>query len=319
MKAATQERYGVEAIEVADRPIPEPGPGQIRVRIESASLNPSDWYFASGKPAFIRLMSGLRRPKSEVIGSDGAGVVDTIGPDVAGFAIGDRVFGVFGGAFAEHAVAKVDRVAHIPDGVDVDTAAGLPIAGVTALQAIERGQVAGRRVVVNGASGGVGHYAVQIAVAYGAGEVVGVCSGPNVELVRSLGAAEVVDYNAGDFTDTPADVLIDCAGNRSVADVARMLRPGGTWIGVGSVDKGGPILGMLPAMLGRTISTRLRRINMQNFVAAETAERLTELARLTADGSIRTVIDTDYRLDEIAKAFAHLETNRTTGKIIIRP
>lgn len=318
MRAATQVRYGLDAIKVGEYPDPTPGPGEVLVAIEVASLNPADWYRAGGKPVFIRLLEGLRRPKRPIVGSDGAGIVEAVGPDVQGLAVGDRVFGCFRGSFAERAVAKADRIAPIPDGVDFDTAAGLPIAGVTAWQAVERGSVDGRRVVVNGASGGVGHYAVQIAVAEGA-EVVGVCSTPNLELVSSLGAHEVVDYTTSDFTNTPFDVLIDCAGNRSVAEVARAMSPDGTWVGVGSVNKGGPVLGVLPAMVGRMASAKLRRISVQNFVAGETTDRLAVLGRLAAAGKLRTVVDAEFKLDDIAGAFQHLETDRTVGKLLIRP
>ncbi|NNE97140.1 MAG: NAD(P)-dependent alcohol dehydrogenase [Acidimicrobiales bacterium] len=317
MKAAVQERYGIDAIRVQERPVPEPGPDQVRVRIDAASINPADWHKATGTPGMIRTSEGFRRPKAEIIGTDAAGTIDAVGTNITDFEIDERVFGKVQGAFAEFALAPAAGLVRIPDGVPMADAAGLPIAGVTALQGVEKGDVGGKRVVISGASGGVGTYAVQIARAMGAAHITGVCSGRNTELVRSLGADDVIDYTTDDWTTKgPYDVLLDLAGTRRFADVKLALNPGGRWIMIGPDSKDG-LLGPIPQIVGLMARAKFSPIDMSVFVAEETAERLQALADLYSAGSIRTVIDRSYKLDEVVEAYRYLETRRARGKVVI--
>jgi NADPH:quinone reductase-like Zn-dependent oxidoreductase len=279
-------------------------------------MNPADWYLALGEPALMRLAVGLRKPKHEIVGSDFCGTVDAVGPGVTDVAVGDEVFGSGIGAFSQYAIAKVDRIVSKPASMSAAEAAGLPIAGVTALQGFETVEVEGRRVVVNGASGGVGHYAIQIALALGASHVAGVCSTRNLELVESLGAHEAIDYTSDDFTSRNYDVIVDCAGRRSFADVKRCLSPGGNWIMIGA-EKGGPIVGPLPAMVGLIVRSKFAGISMRNFVASETADRLASLAAFVDQGKLKTHIECEYPLDEIRAAFDHSASHRSRGKVII--
>ncbi len=319
MKAATQGRYGLEHIGVQDVPVPEPASGMVRVAVNVASINPADWHLASGTPMFLRLTEGLRQPNEFVIGRDVAGTVDAVGAGVTNLQPGDRVFGSMTGGFAPYALAKADRVARIPDTVDDDTAAGLPIAGVTALQALEKGGVGGKTVVINGASGGVGHFAVQMAKTLGATSVTGVCSGRNAELVASLGADRVVDYTKADFTDHAHDVIIDCAGSRSTSELKSGLTDsGGRLIMVGPA-KGGKVMGPLPELLAMAARFAVSPHKLTVFTAEETAERLERLAAMAADGSLITHIDRDFKLADISDAFQYLGTHRAKGKVLIRP
>ncbi len=323
MRAATQDKYGIDAINVTDEPVPEPGPGQVRVKIEVASMNPLDWHFALGRPRFVRLLIGLRRPKERVIGSDFCGTVDAVGPDVGdaaagGFDVGEAVFGsARTGAFAEYALAKVDRIARQPSGMTAGEAAGLPIAGITALQSFEDIDLKDKRVVINGASGGVGHYAIQIAKALGAAHVTAVCSTRNLDLVKGLGADDVIDYTVHDFTTRTYDVVLTCAGRRSFNDIKRCLAPDGHWVMVGP-EKGGPIIGPLPAIMGLTVRSKLTGLNFNSFTAAETKERLDNVTALANSGELRTHIEREYSLDEVRDVFHHAGTHRTQGKITIR-
>lgn len=323
MRAVTQDRYGIDALQVTDEPIPEPKAGEVRVRVDVASMNPFDWHFTRGRPAFIRLAGGLRRPKKRIVGTDLCGVVDAVGDDVSsseagGFDIGDVVFGSAAGAFAEYVNVKVKRLVRKPDVISHGEAAGLPVAGVTALQSFEGFDVAGKRVVINGASGGVGHYAIQIAKHLGAAHVAGVCSTRNLEFVKDLGADEVIDYTSDDFTRRQHDLIIDCAGRRSFSDVKRCLAADGRWVMVGP-EKGGPILGPVPAVLGLTVRSKLTRLDFNSFITDETKERLEEIARLVNEGHLQTHIEREFKLDEIRDVFAHAGSHRTRGKITIRP
>lgn len=318
MRAALLHRYGHEHITIAELDAPRPGPGEVLVTVEAASINPADWHKAAGAPYFMRLTEGLRRPKTERVGTDGAGRIDAVGAGVTDLQVGDRVFGSFKGSFATQALASVERIARVPTGVEVDEAAGLPIAGVTALQAVERAGVAGRRVVVNGASGGVGTFAVQLARAEGAAEVVGVCSGRNRELVRALGADRVVDYETEDFTEQPFDVLIDCVGSKKPRAVKRALSEDGVWVLLGSRQKRG-LFGPLGQMLTSMAAMSIARQSLVVFIAEETVPRLERLAQFMAEGKIRTVIDRIVVLDVVTGAFDYLATSRAQGKVLILP
>jgi len=315
MRAVQQNAYGLDAIEIVDHVVPEPGEGRVRVRVEKASMNPADWHFAIGRPLFMRLIAGLRRPKHALIGSDFAGVIDALGPEVTGFEIGDKVFGSGIGAFSEFADAKAERVARTPASMTAAEAAGLPIAGVTAFQALEDLEVAGKRVVVNGASGGVGHYAVQIALAQGAAHVAGVCSTKNLDLVAGLGA-EAIDYTTDDFTAGSYDILLDCVGSRPFGEVKSCLNPGGHWVLIGA-GRGGPLLGPVPALIANIVKSKFSDFKVKNVMAEETSERLAALAKLVDEGKLRTHIEREYPLAEIRAAYDHSESKRSRGKVII--
>ena len=307
-------------LELADLPEPEPGEREIRVRVKAAAVNPLDGHYMRGEPYFLRLGAGLGAPDDTRLGVDFAGVVEAVGPGVERFTAGDRVFGAADGAFAEYVLASEDRaIVAIPDGVSFADAAALPIAAVTALQALrEKGRLEpGEKVLINGASGGVGTFAVQIAKAMGA-EVHGVCSTRNVELVRSLGADRVYDYRNEDYTEGEQayDLVVDMVGNHSVGKNQRVLKPAGRLVIVGG-PKGNwvaPLIRPLGALLrspftGKELSVLLARLR---------SEDLETLAAMVAAGEIEPVLDHSFPLREAADAIRYSETGRARGKILIR-
>ena len=255
MKAIVQERFGSpDVLQFVDIDQPEIGPDDVLVRVHAAALNPYDWHMLRGDPYVARLMGtvGLTRPKPRIAGVDGAGIVEAVGANVRGLRPGDEVLGRFEGSFAEYARAEADRVVPKPARLTFEQAAGVTMAGQTALRAIrDVGQVqAGHRVLVNGAAGGVGSFAVQIAAALGA-EVTGVCSTGNVELVRSLGAAHVIDYTKEDFTDGRVryDVVQDNVGNQPLRRLRRALTPTGTLVSNAGGSPDGHVFGPIGAIL----------------------------------------------------------------------
>lgn len=316
MTAVVQRAYGLDAIEVDQRPVPTAGPGQVRIAVAASSLNPMDWHLATGSPAVVRLAEGFRRPKHEILGREACGVVDQLGPGVADFEVGQTVFGWTTGAFAEYAVVEVDRAWPAPTTITAFECAALPIAGATALQAIELGSVQGKRVLVNGASGGVGHYAVQIARARGAALVAGVCSQNNADFVRGLGADQVIDYGIEDFTLQPWDVIVDCIGNRSDSDVRRALVDDGRWIVVGDHDKAG-LLGPLPRLMARLIRWRFGSQSCRWFVQSEDVRYLEELATLVDNGLIRSHLSETVGVGGVRSGYDRIESGRTVGKISV--
>jgi NADPH:quinone reductase-like Zn-dependent oxidoreductase len=241
MRAIVYHRYGspdfVEYVETAQ---PTPLTGEVLIRVSAASVNPYDWHFLRGMPIFIRVFTGVRRPKSARLGADAAGVIAATGPGVTRFKPGDVVFGTCKGAFAEFACARETNLAVKPEALSYEEAASLPIAGITALQGLrDCGRVQpGQRVLINGAAGGVGTFAVQIGKWMGA-HITGVCSTRNLELARSIGADGVIDYTVQDFTETddPYEVIFDLVGNRPRKEIRRALRPTGIFVGCGG---GGP-------------------------------------------------------------------------------
>jgi NADPH:quinone reductase-like Zn-dependent oxidoreductase len=315
--------YGTsEVLKLAEVEKPVPGDDEILVKVRAAAVNPYDWHFMRGTPYVMRLGSGLRKPKEIRFGVDYAGTVTAVGRNVTRFKPGDDVFGGRTGALAEYVAARADRaVARKPAGLSFEQAAAIPIAAVTALQGLrDKGLVtAGNKVLINGASGGVGTFAVQIAKSLGA-HVTGVCSTRNVELVRSLGADAVVDYTSEDFTqgEQRYDVIIDNVGNRSLADVRRVLQPDGRYvlIGGGGPDEGkwiGPFVKPIQAMVtGLFVNQK-----MGMFIAQLNAEDLERLADLMQSGKVTSVIDRSYPLAETAAAISYLETGRARGKVII--
>ena len=322
MRAVVRSRYGPpEVLAVQEVAVPTPDPEGVLVEIRAAALNPFDWHQMTGAPWLLRGEAGLLRPKSSRLGGDLAGRVVAIGEAVTGFAPGDEVVGVCEGALAEYTVAPPDRIVAKPAKVSFPDAAGLGIAGLTALQGLRRhGQLrAGQRLLVNGASGGVGTAAIQLGKWLGA-EVTGVCSTRNVELVRSLGADHVVDYTNEDFTDTDTryHVLLDNQGNRPIGACHRLLEEGGTYVIVGGA-KTNPLFGPMGRMLGSVIRFSVGSRNAKPFIADVDASDLAQLAELMETGALRSVIDSVHPLDHIQKAMMRLGEGHARGKILIDP
>ncbi|MEM9607618.1 MAG: NAD(P)-dependent alcohol dehydrogenase [Actinomycetota bacterium] len=311
----------VDELRVSEAAVPEIGPDQLLLRVEASSVNPFEFHMSTGTPYFLRLTNGLRRPKSPTLGSDVAGEVVAVGAEVDGFAVGDRVVGGADGAFAEFAVSKPKHLTHRPDSMSAEDGGPLSIAGLTALQGLrDSGQVeAGQRVLLVGAGGGVGTYAVQIAAAMGA-EVTGVCSTGKVDLVRSLGARQVVDYTTDDaLAEVGAyDVIFDVAGGASVGRFLRALTPGGRYV-MASGDKSKRWLGPIPRVIGALIRSRFSSRTAVMFIASVSGEDMAELVALYERGELRTVIGHRFILDEIAEALAVIEDGHATGNVLVSP
>jgi NADPH:quinone reductase-like Zn-dependent oxidoreductase len=320
MKAIVYHRYGkptdVLALGEADKPAV--ADDDVLVRVHAASINPLDWHFVTGTPYFARLVVGLRRPKAPVPGVDFAGTVETVGKDVDHAQPGDEVFGGRDGAFAEYVAVK-KAVVPKPTGVSFEDAAAVPIAGVTALQALrdKGGLQAGQRVLVNGASGGVGTFAVQIAKVLGA-EVTAVCSPHNVETARSLGADRVIDYTQEDFTRDGAryDLMLDVPGNRSWSECKRVLVEDGTYVLAGGPKKNRWI-GPMGMAIGRQLISKVGDRRAVRFLAKLSREDLTYLGDLLADGRVKPVIEKRYPLAEVPEALAYLGQGHARGKLVI--
>ena len=319
MKAIVSERYGPpDALELRDVDKPALEPHQVLVRVHASSVNPAEWYRVHG-PFFARLPNGLRRPKQPAVGSDLAGQVEAVGADVKEFQPGDEVFGTGLGAWAEYAVAREPRLVRKPANVSWEEAAAVPIAAITALQALrDHGQVQpGQKVLINGAAGGVGTYAVQLAKWFGA-DVTAVCSTQNVELVRSLGADRVVDYTQEDFTrgDGRYDLMLDVAGSRPFRQFRRVLTPGARVIAVGApMSHRG--LGPLKHLAGTRLTALGRGQKVVNFVAKISKEDLEVMRDLLEAGTVRSAIDRRYELSQVPDALRYLGTRHARAKLVI--
>lgn len=316
MQAVVNHRYGPpEGLRLEEVEKPAPGPDQVLVHVRAASINPADWHMMRGSPALVRLMSGLSRPKEIGFGSDAAGTVEAVGADVTHVQPGDEVFGTRTGACAEYVCGK--NFVRKPARLTFEQASTLGIAAITALQGLrDKARLeAGQRVLVNGAAGGVGTFAVQIAKALGA-EVTGVCSTRNVDMVRSIGADHVVDYTAEDFTKSSEryDVMLDCIGNHSLSECRRVLTPKGGLVLVGGDVKG---FGLLASLLGPVLVSPFVGQRLLSFLAKVTREDLTVLADLAEDGKITPVIDREYPLSDTAEAIRYLEAGHACGKVVI--
>jgi NADPH:quinone reductase-like Zn-dependent oxidoreductase len=323
MKAIVHCEYGTaDVLRLEDVGKPVPGDDEILVRVHAAGLNPLDWHEMRGTPYVMRLGSGLRKPKDLRLGVDYAGTVEAVGAGVTRFKPGDEVFGGRSGALAEYVVARADRaVALKPPNLSFEQAGGVAIAATTALQGLrDAGQLKpGQKVLINGASGGVGTFAVQIAKAMGA-EVTGVCSTRNVELVRSLGADHVIDYRQQDYTagDARYDVILDNVGNRSLLENRRVLVPEGRYvlIGGGGPDAGdwiGPLVRPLQAVLLSPFVSQ----HMGLHLATLTNEDTDVLASMLRSGVVTPVIDRRYPLGRTADAIRYLEEGRARGKVVV--
>jgi NADPH:quinone reductase-like Zn-dependent oxidoreductase len=321
VKAVVQDRFGPpDVLTVADTGLPEAGPGDVLVRVHAAALNPADWHILRGDPLVARLMGvGLARPKARVAGIDAAGVVEAAGVDVRGLRKGDEVLGFCRGAFAEYACAAAELVVPKPASLTVEQAAAVPVAATTALRGIREvgGVRAGQRVLVNGAGGGVGTYAVQIAAALGA-EVTGVCSTGSVELVRSIGAAHVIDYTAEDFTGGRAryDVIFDNVSSLPLARLRRALTPKGTLVLNGGGSPGhvfGPVTGIAGAVVANVfVSQRLRPLPSR-----QDREELLAVTRLIEDGKLTPVVGRTYPLADTAEGLRYVEQGHARGKVVV--
>jgi NADPH:quinone reductase-like Zn-dependent oxidoreductase len=319
MRAVTQDRYGdADVLRVAEVPRPTIGDHEVLIRVSAAGLDRGTEHLMTGTPYAVRLALGLRRPRQPIAGRDVAGTVAQVGSAVTRFAVGDEVYGMAGGSFAEYAVAKEDKLAPKPATLSFVQAAVVPISAGTALQAlVDAGRVqAGQSVLVIGASGGVGTYAVQLAKAFGA-DVTGVCSTAKLGLVASLGADRVLDYRHDDFADGTRryDLILDAGGGAALGRLRRALTPRGTVVFVGS-ENGGRLTGLGRPMRGALISPFVpQRLVM--LIAKERASHLETLTGLIDSGRVVPSLDRSYPLDEVADAMRRLESGQVQGKLAI--
>jgi NADPH:quinone reductase-like Zn-dependent oxidoreductase len=317
MKAIVYHKYGspnVLKLEEIEKPTPQDD--EVLIRIYAASVNAADWHLLRGKPFLVRLMGyGLLKPKNTIIGSDIAGRVEAVGRNVKQFQPGDEVFGTIRGGFAEYVCAREDALVLKPANISFEEAAAAPMAAVTALQGLrDKGQIQpGQKVLINGASGGVGTFAVQLAKSFGA-EVTGVCSTRNVEMVRSIGADHVIDYTQEDFTQNGQryDLILAANGYHSIADYKRALRPRGTY-----VMTGGSNAQMFQAMLlGPWISMTGSK-KMGNLMAKLNQKDLGFMKELLIAGKVVPVIERRYPLSEVPEALWYVEEGHARGKVVI--
>jgi NADPH:quinone reductase-like Zn-dependent oxidoreductase len=321
LKAFVHKEYGRPepgVLDLGEVDVPVPEDDQVLVRVHASSVNPVEWYGVTG-PYFARIGAGLRKPKDARVGADLAGVVEAVGLEVQGLRPGDEVFGTGAAAWAKYAVARASRVAPKPANASIEESAAVPVAGLTALQGLrDHGKVqAGQKVLINGASGGVGTFAVQLAKALGA-EVTAVCSTRNVEQARALGADRVVDYTKEDFTTLGIrhDLMVDIAGSRSFLACRRALKPDATFVLVGGkmTYRG---LGPLPHIAGTIVKSLFRSQKMKFFVAKITTEDLSRMRELIEAGKVRPVVERTYPLSEARDALAHFGEGHARGKFVI--
>jgi len=323
MKAIVYCDYGLSNLRLEDVEKPTPNDDQVLVKVRAASVNPYDWHFVEGTPKIMRMMGvGLRKPKDTRLGVDFAGTVEAVGKNVTQFKPGNDVFGGRGGAFAEYVCPRANRaVALKPANLTFEQAASVNIAGITALQALrDKGNVQpGQKVLINGASGGVGTFAVQIAKSFGA-EVTGVCSTRNVDLVRSLGADHVIDYTKEDFAkgEQRYDVILDNVPNHSLSECRRILNPNGKYVMIGG---GGPNDSRWIGPFGRVINTMILSPfvsqKMGMMMADPSQKDLAVLADMMQSGKVKPVIDRTYKLSEVPEAIRYLEQGHARGKVVI--
>jgi NADPH:quinone reductase-like Zn-dependent oxidoreductase len=299
---------------------PLPADDEVLVKVHAASVNPLDWHYLEGTPYIVRLDSGFGKPQNPRLGVDFAGTVEAVGRSVTRFKAGDEVFGGKFGSLAEYVVVREDRaIALKPANVTFGQAAAVPIAAVTALQSLrDKGQIrSGQKVLINGASGGVGTFAVQIAKTFGA-EVTGVCSTRNVELVRSLGADHVIDYTREDFTkgDQRYDLILDNVGTHSLLGYRRVLNPRGRYVMIGSTTPGN-WLGFLAAPVAGLLLSPFVSQKFSMILADLNKEDLATLGALMQSGKMTAVIDRTYELTEAAEALRYLEKGHARGKVVV--
>ena len=322
MKAMTHTVYGpADVLELVDVEVPVPAEDEVLIRVRAAGVGPEVWHVMTGRPYLVRMMGfGLRKPKNPRLGVDVAGVVEAIGRNVTEVRLGDEVFGTCAGSLAEYACARADKVAPKPRNLTLEQAAALPTSGCTALQGLrDVGRVArGQSVLVIGASGGVGTFAVQIAKAFGA-EVTGVCRTNAIELVRSIGADHVIDYTRQDFTDGPRryDVILDTAGRRSLRHLRRALRPRGTLVIVGGEGGGKWTGGFERQILRATLLSLIVPQRLRPLVSTDRREDLLALKELAETGQLTPVISKTCGLSEAATVLGDADEGHGRGKAVV--
>jgi len=320
MKAVVQYEYGTaDVLQFVDADIPTPTTGQVLIRVKAAGVDPSVWHIMTGKPLLARLAFGLRKPKDRRVGQDAAGIVEAIGPGVTRFAVGDEVFGSGSGAFAEFALAKEKNLALKPANIDFVQAASVSISACTALQGLDAGGLtAGQRVLIIGASGGVGTYAVQIAKSRGA-HVTGVCSSGNAALVTSLGADEMIDYSTTDFADGTRrwDLILDMAGNATLGRLRRALTPRGTVVIGGGEGVGGALMGGFDRSMRAGMLSPFVPQKLVGLFSSLTVDAMEALRGLIESGAVVPVIDRTFELDQTADAVRYQQHGRPTGKVVV--
>jgi NADPH:quinone reductase-like Zn-dependent oxidoreductase len=324
MKAITQDRYGSpDVLRLEDLDRPAPGDHEVLVRVHAASVNARDWHLMRGDPYLARVVGrlGVRAPRDRIRGTDFAGRVEAVGRAVTRLRPGDEVFGQASGAFAEYVCVPQDRVAPKPANLTFEEAAALPTAGITAVFGLR--EVAdlrpGQRLLINGASGGVGLFAVQLAKARGA-DVTAVCSSRNADLVTAHGADRVIDYTRDDFarTDLRYDVVLDLVGNRSLADLRRVLTPTGLLlVSGGGVSNGGSLVGPMALMIKANALSRFVRQRLVVLIPKEDGEALEALRELAEAGALRPVVERTYPLAATADAIRHMEVEHVRSKLVI--
>ena len=320
MKAIVQDQYGsAEVLETREVDQPTIGANEVLIRVRAAGVNPADWAVMRGLPYIARPVYGLRKPKQAVRGTDVAGLVEAVGSDVTRFHPGDEVFGWSSGSYADYAAASEEGLALKPANLTFEQASAVPMAGLVALQAVrDHGKVqAGQKVLINGASGGIGTFAVQIAKSLGA-EVTAICSTRNVEMVRSIGADHVIDYNREDFTRSGLqyDFILDNVSNHSLSDLRRSLTPTGVLIPNGG-NFGNHWFASAGRLLRATVLFRFGSQRLERFLVAPKHEDLVILKELIETGKVTPVIDHAYPLSETAQALDRVGVGHSRGKVVI--
>jgi len=320
MKAIIYHEYGsadVLKCEEIEKPVPKDD--EVLIKVRAASVNPLDWRLMKGGPAILRIFFGLRKPRRGRPGVDVAGEVGAVGRSVTQFKTGDAVFGACRGAFAEYGCTGESKIAIKPDKVTFEQAASVNVAGLTALQGLrDKGKIQpGSKVLINGASGGVGTFAVQIAKSFGA-NVTGVCSTRNIEMVRSIGAEEVIDYTQNDLptSNQRYDVILDCVGNHSFSAYRRILNPQGRLVMVGAPHDAS-VMDLLASIIEALLLSLFGNQKAVMFMAKSSQADLTSLGELIATGKLKPVIDRRYTLSEAADAVRHVEEGHARGKVIV--
>ncbi len=319
MRAVVQDRYGPpDVLRIREVAVPQIGDDGVLVRVRAASVNAADWHLAKGSPFLARMGSGLRRPTQPTPGIDLAGIVEAVGKDVTELGVGDAVFGARNGAFAELIAGRVRNFVPKPPNLTFEEAAALPVAGVTALQAVrDHGRLQpGQRVLLLGSGGGVGIYAVQLAKALG-GHVTAETATRNVEMLRSLGADEVLSYEETDVTRSGRrfDLVVDVGGYRSIRALRGLVTPDGTIVEVGAGAASLP--GLVGGLLESLVRERVLKQRIRQFLAKTNRPDMLHLAELAAAGRLRAVIDRSYPLAQIAEAMRYIESGRVSGKLVV--
>jgi NADPH:quinone reductase-like Zn-dependent oxidoreductase len=320
MQAVVRDVYGsVDVLRLTRIARPEVADDEVLLKVHAAGLDRGTWHMMTGLPYLGRLAFGLPRPRNPVLGIDVAGIVAAVGPAVTKFSVGDQVFGFCNGSFAEYAVAPENKLARKPVNITFEQAAVVPVSAATALQGLcDAGRIeTGQLVLVIGASGGVGSYAVQLAKAFGA-QVTGVCSTSKVDLVRSLGADEIVDYTSEDFAEGTHryDLILDIGGNPPITRLRRALKPTGTAVIVGG-EQGGSWTGGIHRQLGALAMSPFVRQRLTNFIAKQRASDLETLTDLIEAGKVTPSIDRTYTFQQVPEAMRYLEGGKARGKVAI--